>query len=284
MDSFIHSDSFMFGPVFIASNDGAVSIPLQGVADEAQDYNAIPRQAPLKSKEKPLSMLPREIVGRFSTYALQAHGTVMQVFAWLVVVAITLTLVCRLHSIQSRVREPRSESFMGRSPFGQKPVPLCEDADADECARLTAVDSAGKLPDACQPWSNGLAASRCPRSCGLCAVVLGDCAKVDILEASACVEKEDVVGEVCGHDGDWKNEAYCTWLPQVNSSAPRRFACARCADKKLSSERRALVAQMLELRMEEDEREAERLHVHHGDPVYAHANSVMERNSIVTPR
>jgi len=155
---------------------------------------------------------------------------------------------------------------------------LCE--DASECQQLFAsevqvgaLDSSGfrPLPSGCAAHGNGTAAARCPRSCGLCAVVLADCNNVAIFREDACLEGEDVVGEVCANDGDMKKEAYCTWMPtnttatqlratgkaQATLGAERRFVCAHCADDAahMSAERRAMMAQMMELRIEEDGRE-----------------------------
>lgn len=169
------------------------------------------------------------------------------------------------------------------------PPALCEDADPGECANLltqTPLNSSERaatptknggpipaLPPQCSPHSGGRAAARCPASCGLCAVVLADCHEV-LIEENACKESEDVVGMVCQADGDMKKEGYCTWLPTSGTGGtitkmelqnraaaehPRRFVCAHCKDKEMSFARRALMAQMLELRMEEDHRKRDAL-------------------------
>jgi len=183
------------------------------------------------------------------------------------------------------------------------PPPLCEDADAVECARLTNPQngSLASIPEGCSPQSTGRAALRCPKSCGLCAVVLADCRRVDILDAGSCVEGEDVVGEVCSGDGKADKEAYCTWLP-VNHSGIRnhgrsgsktgthkpqlQFVCAHCADERMSAERRALLGQMLELRLEEDGREASELMRPGADKETVQSNiaAVAERNAYVVHR
>lgn len=266
------------------------TLPLHTVAWEVEDYNAVPRKILAQQKDDNLqwssmSWLPR--------YSLKAYDTIMRLFVWLVAVAIILSLTYRIHAYILPARSldfwhgaaNTSQAMPSRqATLEQKMGALCEDVDAAQCEQLTAVDSTGKLPKSCLPNSTGLAASRCPRSCGLCAIVLGDCSKAEIRKESSCIEGEDVVGEVCDKDGNWKEEAYCTWLSQKHGPKPRQFVCAHCADQKLSAERRALVAQMLELRFEEDGREVDQIRSRHGDSIDAHRESIAERNAIVTPR
>lgn len=216
-----------------------------------------------------------------------------------------LARVNELEAENARLREQMMQVMQSTKAAPAEQQPVCEDADPLECARLFAAeaqqfsaDSSGltPLPSACSPRGSGTAAARCPRSCGLCAVVLADCHHVAVFNEGSCVEGDDVVGEVCSGDGDMKKEAYCTWLPtnttatkpangnnRLNIAAltpPRRFVCAHCVDVKMSPERRAMMAQMLELRIEEDGREASRSK----DALENNAASVAERDAVVVHR
>jgi len=148
---------------------------------------------------------------------------------------------------------------------------FCEDANPSECATLVGnlrVDGGDQMPIGCRPHLDGAnagqLASRCPRSCGLCALVLSDCRKlVAAAPTAACIAGEDVVGEVCANDGALPREGYCTWVPdsmvkntRANASSHFgvSFACLHCADETISPERRALLAQMGRMRAEEDGR------------------------------
>jgi len=250
----------------------------------------------------------------FSSTAAHAGSAPEQAASPLVLGASTLP------SVESKVSKERSNlwkrmqarhwvpsvapsSFV--APAEQQPV--CEDADPLECTRIFAAEaqqvsanSSGltPLPSSCSPQGNGIAAARCPKSCGLCAVVLADCHHVAVFNEGSCVEGSDVVGEVCAGDGDMKKEAYCTWLPTnttttqpasgnnrlniaaLTAPAPRRFVCAHCADVQMSPERRAMMAQMLELRIEEDGREASRSQ----EALENNAASVAERDAVVVHR
>jgi len=203
-------------------------------------------------------------------HAAQAyrHGT--NAFTWIVFAFVFITLSCRLFGMASQAAPPTASSALpATSP------PLCE--DAIECEQLFAsevpagaLDKNGfrPLPAGCAAKGNGMIAARCPRSCGLCAMVLSGCNNVAVFKPDACVEHDDVVGEVCSGDGDMKKEAYCTWMPASANAlqflgkallgAPRSFVCAHCTDdgSRMSAERRALLAQMMELRIEEDGRES----------------------------
>eukprot|EP00927_Polykrikos_kofoidii_P023271 TRINITY_DN21493_c0_g1_i1.p1 TRINITY_DN21493_c0_g1~~TRINITY_DN21493_c0_g1_i1.p1 ORF type:complete len:401 (+),score=71.94 TRINITY_DN21493_c0_g1_i1:58-1260(+) len=187
---------------------------------------------------------------------------------------------------------------------------FCEDLNPAECSRLvrpTRLDGSERLPDGCQPTSAAAGAFRgndteivaaagdspnltkqafasgsgsmsiadmCPRTCGLCAVVLSDCVQLALVGGnSSCIVGEDVVGEVCAADGDVTQEGYCTWVhaPQT------RFVCARCADRVASPERRAVLAQVTELRLEEDARPMSQL-------VAVNAASMRERAALTVPR
>lgn len=185
----------------------------------------------------------------------------------------------------------KPHTVVARAAGPTMPPVLCEDADLQECALLLAgEDPTGPppalgtftpFPAACSPHAGGKAAARCPRSCGLCAVVLGDCRRATVVHDASCEEGQDVVGEVCGHDGKMTEEAYCTYLPTGSSlGEPMSFVCAHCAEEQLSPYRRSLMAQMLELRLEEDGREAG----HSEEALENNADSVAERDALVVHR
>jgi len=183
-------------------------------------------------------------------------------------------------------------------------LPFC--SDAGDCEELFASEipvgtqnNSGlqPLPPGCAAQGHGGLAARCPRSCGLCAVVLAGCSNVAVFREDACLVGEDVVGEVCANDGDMKKEAYCTWMP-TNATATathlragkapatlgseRRFVCAHCADDAahMSAERRALMAQMLELRIEEDGREED----NREEALESNPAALAERDTLVVHR
>lgn len=174
---------------------------------------------------------------------------------------------------------------------------FCEDHDLAECDRLvkpTLIDGSERLPDGCHPpgilgvdANSNVAAARatasavsvaelCPRSCGLCALLLSDCAELVLTgDNSSCVVGDDVVGQVCAFDGDVTQEGYCTWMPASPREA--RFVCARCADRFASPERRAVLAQVTELREEEDGRPVSEL-------VAVSVPSMREWAALIVPR
>jgi len=171
----------------------------------------------------------------------------------------------------------------------------CEDSDPLWCAQVLQV-AANKSRrglhtlHACRAAGGEAAVTNCMRSCGVCAILLSDCRDVQIVPGStgSCNEHEDVVGEVCANDGNLDKEGYCTWMTtaKVAGGEVPKFVCGRCADAVISPERRAMIAQMAELRLEEDARETERLqHVDGAEPALeANRKSVLERNDLVVKR
>lgn len=276
-------------------------LPLRCYACEVEDYKSLdmPVRAAMKAAPRPKHPNPWSILDSVS----RGYELAVKVFAWLLLLLLVATLWFRYLNASKTVARAglRSSIHNGVAQVGPTlPPPLCEDVDARECAQLLSevphgpADSRGIPPLApgCSPHSNGTAAARCPRSCGLCAVVLADCHRVRVYSHDACVEGQDVVGEVCANDGDMRREAYCTWMPSNKSdasplststavAAPRHFVCAHCVDENMSPERRAMMAQMLELRMEEDGREADR---GAKDAVVNHADSIAERDALVVQR
>jgi len=259
---------------------------------------------------------------QLSHYASRAYELATRAFAWLFLILLLLTLASHLFTLSSTAAHAGSPPEQIASPLvlgastlpsvvskvvSAEQQPVCEDADPLECTRIFAAEaqqlhanSSGltPLPPSCSPRGTGIAAARCPKSCGLCAVVLADCHHVAVFNEGSCVEGSDVVGEVCAGDGDMKKEAYCTWLPTntttsqpasgnnrlniaaLTAPAPRRFVCAHCVDVQMSPERRAMMAQMLELRIEEDGREASRSK----EALENNAASVAERDAVVVHR
>jgi len=138
---------------------------------------------------------------------------------------------------------------------------FCEDSSPRDCAQLLSMynNVSHGLQAACHPHAAGTLAFKCPRSCGVCAIILSDCHSLEVVaDPGACMEKQDVVGEVCANDGNLKKEGYCTWLGGAEGAL--HFACARCSENEaMSPERRAMTAQMAELRLEEDGREADKM-------------------------
>lgn len=138
----------------------------------------------------------------------------------------------------------------------------CVDRNAALCKTWFPKNGSAAGVHACQE-DKRLSHAACPRSCGHCALALGGCQKLKVVDVgSDCKEGEDVVGQVCAND-DGPSESYCTYLPPErhhNRSHPL-FVCARCADPAgvMTAERRVILGQIQELRSEEIAREDEKL-------------------------
>lgn len=243
-------------PQMLGNKHGMIETPLMHFAFAVEDYESI-KMSSAQKKEGPV-----EFPQKFT----HAYQSALKIFSWLLFALVVVFFTARF-----------SKSQLAQTCTISPPL-VCEDVDASECANLLASANGtsdlskpgfGSLPHECSPQSNGTLAARCPRSCGLCALVLADCHSLKIYDRGTCRVGEDVVGEVCSEDGHMTKEAYCTWLPTTSAAipqgslrswssselqAPRIFACAHCADQQMSAERRAFMAQMLELRHEEEGR------------------------------
>lgn len=233
-------------------------------------------------------------------------------FSWLLFIAVGLCVLSRLHSghwpaaLRALAPPPGSAASPRPAEAAGRARRFCEDDDPAWCERALTVGSNASSSSVvwqrlCQATGASDVAAKCPRSCGLCALVLAGCLKIEevIGSAGSCNVGEDVVGEVCANDGDLVKEGYCTWLPAValstSSTAPSptqgrppvRFACGHCADSPnfLSPERRAMEAQMAELRIEEDGREADYSLGESGSmPLTQNRVSMQERNDLTMTR
>lgn len=242
--------------------------------------------------------------GSAAAFAVHTWQSGVSAVTWLLFTAVMLSVICRLMHGQWPAAllalgfRHSAEAALPRvaGPAGG-PVPAvvqrhyCEDADPIWCSQaLQAGVNRSHVGlhslQACRLAGGDAVVTKCMRSCGICAILLSDCTNVKVAANSegSCNEAEDVVGEVCSNDGDLDREGYCTWMP---AGAVPQFLCGHCADSVISPERRAMMAQMAELRLEEDSREVERLQ-HKGDgsspPLRSNVRSLRERDDLVVKR
>lgn len=192
-------------PQMLGNKQGMIETPLMHFAFAVEDYESI-KMSSAQKKEGPV-----EFPQKFT----HAYQSALKIFSWLLFALVVVFFTARLSKAQLAQTCTISPSL------------VCEDVDASECANLLASANGtsdlskpgfGSLPHECSPQSNGTLAARCPRSCGLCALVLADCHSLKIYDRGNCRVGEDVVGEVCSEDGHMTKEAYCTWLPTTSAA------------------------------------------------------------------